>query len=172
MKYSSRLAGTLRDIQTVVPTNNSDLRTYTQTIQSTVIKIFTSSCPHRLPQNKNKSTPWWCPELEQDRKLAIHNASNSKLEDDWDIYKVHFMEYKKVFRQKQRKTWRTYCGEIETFPQDARFQRVLPTFTVKSENSKKDATSTSNLQESMQLLREIHFVNSMPTYYNGKHLHC
>lgn len=61
------------------------------------------------------------PKLEQPRALAkkdFNKATNSKLDDDWDVYKVHFREYKKVGRQKD--AWRTSVGEIENFPKAAR----------------------------------------------------
>lgn len=64
-----------------------------------------SSYPLRLIQDKDRSAPWWCYELEHIRKLprkAFDKAKNSKLDEVWNTYKVDFKEYRKVRKIKDR----------------------------------------------------------------------
>ncbi|CAH1102788.1 unnamed protein product [Psylliodes chrysocephalus] len=94
------------------PNNNTALKKYTNTIQSTINNAYKKFCPLRLIQHDQTTTAWWCHELNHLRKMArksFNEARITKLKEDWDTYK-------KIVRQKQRDAWRSYSKETEDFP--------------------------------------------------------
>lgn len=78
-----------------MPTNNSDLERYTQTIVNTIIKTFWSSCCLRLVQDKGRSSTWWCPTLDQLGTLARKNFKKLECQCEPSPYTKSTSDYTK-----------------------------------------------------------------------------
>lgn len=155
--YSSRPEAALRDIEAVIQTNNSDLKKVYP--NNTIIRT-TKASPKRRQIN-----PLVVPELKLLRKLArkaLNKAGNSKLDENWNAYKIHLTENQKPIKQIKENS-----GElsIEYFPQEARLQWVLTKDLWREigKLKKLDGSMTTELQECLQLLRETRSPDSIAT---------
>ncbi|CAH1114702.1 unnamed protein product [Psylliodes chrysocephalus] len=85
------------------PNNNNAWEKCSNTIKSTINNAYKESCLLRLVQHDQTTTAWWFHELDHLRKItrkSFNKAITTKLKEDWDTYKSHLREYKKIVKQR------------------------------------------------------------------------
>lgn len=96
------------------------------------------------------------------RKKSRQLFNHAKVSGQWDQYKKVLTMYNKEIRKSKRRTWRSYCENMEKTPDVAKLQKVLSKDhsnglgTVRKTNGK----FTVDTQETLKIMMKTHFPGS------------
>ena len=141
-----------------------NLEFYSKQLHTSIHSAFENSCPvkRRKPFNR---VPWWNEQLEKLKKKSRRLFNKAKRTGEWGEYKLALTEYNLELRRSKRATWRSFCEGINEVPSAVRLQKVL----AKDHSNgigflqKADASFTESRKETIGLLLETHFPDSVVT---------
>ena len=140
--------------------SHHDLESKINTFSKALNKAYGLTCPIVRQKRKSKH-PWWNGELGFQRRYLQEIFKLAKVagrEECWTEYTDMLKIYKRAIRTAKRRSWRSFCSDIEKIADVARLRSVLskqPTIPclIKSEPGH---WADSNLG-SLNLLLETHF---------------
>ncbi|XP_073836106.1 uncharacterized protein [Musca autumnalis] len=137
-----------------------DLNGTVKNLTDVLLRCHKESCPLTYPGRKSQPV-WWSKELGELRKNTrrlYNRAHETKLDIDWDSYKVSFNKYKSEIKRAKKTSLVNFCESVEGVNDAARFRRLLSK-DPKSIGSikKQDGAWTDSATETLDLLAETHF---------------
>ena len=63
--------------------------------------------------------------LRREARRAFNLASNRGTEEAWDEYRVARRNFKTELKRSKRKSWRDFCGELDSLSEAARLSKIL-----------------------------------------------
>jgi hypothetical protein len=92
------------------------------TIERSLVAAYEESCPLKTADQRCR-TPYWDSQLQKPRKAARRYWNGRQ--SNPDAYQLAVKAYDKALRMDKRKSWRTFCGEVDGIIPSARLHRVL-----------------------------------------------
>lgn len=132
-----------------------------ENITEKILQAYDASCPVK-EELTSRDVPWWNKTLNNLRKKSRQLFNHAKVSGQWDQYKKVLTMYNKEIRKSKRRTWRSYCENMEKTPDVAKLQKVLSKDhsnglgTVRKTNGK----FTVDTQETLKIMMETHFPGS------------
>lgn len=163
-KFSDFVAIRLKSSPEGDISNKTQIEKSVSLITDTLTAAFKRSCPISRPP-KRSHAPWWTEELRllrtKTRKL-FNKAKQTRTEEDWNLYRSSFNEFKKNTRTAKRISWTNYCSNIESTTEAARLRRILAKApTPLGHICKDDGSWTEDSQEILEQLISTHFPGCM-----------
>lgn len=133
-------------------------------LRSRILTAYEDSCPLKR-STSGRDVPWWNSNLAKLRKKArtLYNKwSKSRTLEDKTAYRAATTEYSKELRNSKRKSWRTFCQNIEDTPNAARLHKVLSKDHSNGLGQLRgmDGEMTGTDDETLSLMLETHFPGS------------
>ena len=130
-----------------------------------------SVCPMkkvRLTGKPNRQV-WWTRELailQKQARKAHRLAMRSGSEDSWDAYRQAQRKFKTATRNAKRSSWKSFCQDTTSMSATAKLVHVLKKDkSTKLETVQKDdASYTSSPAETLQVMMEKHYPDSVPVH--------
>lgn len=174
MKYEAKLRETLTRKAIKVPGNTTEVESHVKHLSSAMVKAFEVACPFSIIDDGDP-TPWWCMELESMKKKArkaFNQHMRRRTPETWADYKARKRELKNLIRRCKRQSWRDFCTGMETISGACRLQKMVSKdpFSKVELIRKTDGTMAENLEESLQVLMEVHFPGSFKSDDPWAHL--
>ena len=145
--------------------NHSTIETELRHIMNeidTALDIVAPITPFK-PPSKPK---WWNPDLQVLRtniKRQYRRAVRAKTTDEWISYRTLRNDYTKSLRKAKRQTWQKFCSDTENPKGMAKLTTMLQRNTKHHLGLLKgqDGKVKPNPEQSLQLLLDVHFPNSV-----------
>ena len=164
MTYVSHLEMSLENFHYQIR-NSDDLDRAADELTKLIISAYEVSCPLKTRRTK-RTVPWWNNQLGKMRKLVRKLANKAKA-TSCPVGKAQFKaehktaltEYNKQIRRAKRKSWRSFCEEINDLPTASRVRKILSKDHTNGIGSLKrpDGTFTADGRETVDFLLNTHF---------------
>jgi hypothetical protein len=124
-----------------------------------LVAAYEESCPSKTA-DQGCRTPYLDFELGKLRKAARHSWNGRQ--SDPDAYHLAVKNYDKALRATKKKSWRTFCGEVDGIIPSARLHRVLGALGGLGALGLRSGDFTISDGEAAQHLLMTHFLGCQP----------
>ncbi|XP_041972138.1 uncharacterized protein LOC121728097 [Aricia agestis] len=123
---------------------------------------YLRSCPVKKTSNK-RNVPWWNGTLTQLRKETRALFNRAKRDGNWDAYRTALTTFNRELRKVKRRSWARFCEEVNNTSQTSRLYKVISKAPSSHPSTLKrpDGTYTKTAEETLRLLADVHFSNSI-----------